>query len=257
MKTSIIICSILLTNHSAFAWQIGPVKGDDPVIVVPPIIEVVQAVENAMPISPKSVTCNQTREDANHHQAELKQTLEGAIARLNDTDNYLNTKLIEKASADLAKTSLEKQEALLLEFQNLNTGLIISENTIKSALFHLQSRNTDQALEEVLLSMEAQTVDPSLRQFALLIRTLALKNSTDLTEVLENENGKILLGHLSLLLGAVQVSLAQQKAQNNDFISKNETSIAQLRQLQTELTTQVSQINSEISAQEERKSCKS
>ncbi|MGZ3797143.1 MAG: hypothetical protein ACXVB1_12290 [Pseudobdellovibrionaceae bacterium] len=151
---------------------------------------------------------------------------------------------------------MEKQTTLLLEFQNLNTVLVINESTIQSSLYNLQTKMSGQSLNEILQSMESSDQDPKVRQLASIIRSLSLNNSQDISEILQNNTGQTILSQLSQGIGSVQISLNQQMAQNNQFSAENDQLIADYQQKQTVLKAQVAQINAELSAQEERKSCK-
>ncbi|MGZ3805239.1 MAG: hypothetical protein ACXVB4_13570 [Pseudobdellovibrionaceae bacterium] len=253
MKTSIIIfCSLFTVSFNAGALPNISISS----VRIPTLGKVLDAVQNAMPISPKSIECEKTRTDAGHHQAELTQTLNGVLSRLNDIDGPLNLAISHKSSFELAKIRLEKQTTLLLEFQNLNTGLVINEITIQSSLYNLQTKMSGQSLNEILQSMESSDQDPKVRQLASIIRSLSLNNSQDISEILQNNTGQTILSQLSQGIGSVQISLNQQMAQNNQFSAENDQLIADYQQKQTVLKAQVAQINAELSAQEERKSCK-
>lgn len=250
----IVFISILVFRNHAFAWRIGPIKGDDPKI--PPVGDVVKGVENALPVSPRSIKCDQIRDDANNHQSALRQSLANVNAHLEMANTVVENKRKEKIKLEDRNSYLNKIDVLLSEFESINAGLIISDSNLKGALLNLQNRNTHQALNELLHSMENDTKNPQARQLAEVLRHLLNKNESEIARLLTNNDGKVLLEQFSVLIGTLKVLNSQEKAQVDAAIIEVNGETASSEEHKNRLIAQINQIHAEWLVQEERKSCK-
>ena len=241
MKKSILLASLLLTLHpNAHAGLFEDIR---------------RGIENAAPISPRSIKCEDIRNDANRHQATIRQNLDIASQNLNDANYSLNSAVKRKEDLTQRQTVLFKQESLLNQFQNINQGLIFSEASLRQGLSNIQSSATAQSLNEILSSMENDPSHPQMTQLASLIRSMTSRNATEIDEPLKNNQGQALVQQMSILIGTTQVMLAEEKAHNASSLTQAETEISYHTDRVNQLQGSINQLNGDWSAQEERKSC--
>lgn len=255
MKNIFLVFSLTLINFSnAYAWRIGPIKGNDPKIPLPNSGAITNAIGNATGLS--SIQCQRDRDDAERYQSELNSNYSGLKAHLNDNNNYL-AKVLQKIEKQISeKTKIENQKSLLSGFQKVSNGLIINEQNLESAIFNLHSMNSAQSLDEILQAMENDSKNRDLQNFAALVRQISQKNSEQLTDILEMDEGKLLLQQLNSLIGVVQVLLAQQEASYDESVRINSEEIALYQKRKSDLEAQMRQNRAEWAKQEERKACK-
>lgn len=203
----------------------------------------------------RSVKCNQIRDDANHHQAELRQAIAETQAHLNSTNATVSENASSKQKIVAAEDQLAQYDALIATFKDANTGLILSSAEIKSLLMELHARENDPEFVALVTQLESQTNNPSLQKFAKLIHTLLAKNKADLQATLSNKNSHDLLQQMAQLIGSSEVLITQQKATNAALLTDCDNQAARLSQEQANLTAKINQLNSEWNSQEERKSC--
>jgi len=261
MKTQLLTLSaILVLSLHAKAWRIGDWRGDDPQPPPPPpplptLGQVIDGIQNALPISPKSISCDQTRDDVGHHQKELNIELNGLKGQLPGLAHDISVATSGKNDLLEMQKILEKQAKLFADFQGLSNEQIANENVLKSTLWAIQSKSSDQAYQELLKEMQ-NSKNPKIKQVANFMVQLTRQSNKDLQALLENKNAQTYLTAIAGLISGAQTDIETQLAFNNKGISEKEAILVSKTQTQITVNARIQQIGVEYNQQEERKSCK-
>jgi hypothetical protein len=252
-----ILFPVLRLSSAQAGWDLHlpnvPVPGP---LRVPTIGEVVGGVQKVLPVSPHSIECDRTRDDANRYQKQYAQAIGKDTEDLQSVTAQLASLKVDFQNTERDQTSISNEEELLKNFQNLTNGLNANDGDLRASLLHLQGNWGDPVLRVTIDEMASKNDNVAAQQLALLLQSLLNQSGSHLQSLLEDQDSGKVLAQLSALIGISQAFIAQEKGSCAARKTQMTSNIQDLEQKTAQLTKEIADLTSEIAKQETRKSCK-
>jgi len=187
-----------------------------------PFEDLRRGVENALPVSTRSIKCEQIRSDANDHQARINSDIYSRQRHLEktlvDIENYTQF----KQSNEERNTTLNQQLILLEQMKTVNMGFVSNEASLRSALSNLRTSTSNQVFNDTLHSMENDPKNLHVRKLASIFQNLNSKRDTELQAIIKNGQARALFQQLSVLINNSKVLLIQEQSYlNAEYVKFN------------------------------------